>query len=101
VTRFELSVAARRGLREVFARRPYVIAAFLVPAPARPILAIEYAERPPSVEEARGRIEELVAAVAAVLGDRVGDVAVSAGSTEDLASTSSRGIRIYERQDDR
>ncbi len=84
-------------LRLVLAKHPQVRRAIYVEDAARPVIAFEYDERPPSVEEAQRRVCRLVEAVAPALGRARFEVGLSAGGPEEIAPTAERGEVIYER----
>ena len=75
-----------------------VARAFLTDGPkGSPMIVIAYDERPASVEAASTRIQELVALLAGVLGDRAHGVGFSAGGPEDVALYERHGRVFYER----
>jgi oxygen-independent coproporphyrinogen-3 oxidase len=80
-----LSKQQANRLCVVLARHPVVRRAILIDEPPKPALALEYDERPASVEQARALITELIGEIAPALGAAAQALSFSAGGPEEVA----------------
>jgi hypothetical protein len=93
-----LSRKQRDDLAGVLAGRPEVVRALFVSSGERPALVFEYDERPATVETARKNIQELVAAVAPVLGRSATTLGFAAGGPGEVARIAPGGEVVFERR---
>jgi hypothetical protein len=92
-----LDASDREALAAVLGRRAEMALALFVPAEPKTTLALEYDERPPSVEEASRRVRALAGVVAPVLGPCVGDFGSADGGAVDVAAIAVGGEVVHER----
>ncbi len=97
MTRFSLSLGQRQALRVVLEERPANVRVSRVPQRERPVLAVELAELPESVEAASARVHEIVAAVHEAIGDSAARLEFSICATEDVQAGTVGGISLYSR----
>jgi len=92
-----LDERTRAEIASVLAGRPDVARALIPPGGPKPTIAFEYDERPATVEEASRRVEELVSAVAPILGSRAREFGFAAGGPEEIARLAAGADVLYER----
>jgi len=90
----QLSPELRVEPADLFAGRPDVVRAIYVTGTARPLLALEYDDRPATVADAQRMVQVLVAPV---LGELAREISFSAGGPEEIAAIAAGGVIVHQR----